>query len=263
MNHRYLRLLTYEFKHILRDQMTVVMLVYPVMILLFGSYVLPLIIEQFASNDAGAYAASLVVVVILGSIAPFIAGAMLGFLLLDHRDEHTLDALRVTPMSLKGYLGFKVTYTYLLAALSGVLVLFGITLLAGDRYTIMGQNVLDGFTFLNVLMYALVAGLFAPIFGLLISALGKNKIEGFAYMKTLGIFALLPALITLEALQDGRQYLLGVIPSFWPLRGLMMDAGLMQGSADLPFILYLLIGLVYSLALLYGMGRLFFKKIEQ
>lgn len=263
MSARYLRLLRYEFKNIVRDHMTMVMLVYPLLILVIGSYVLPALLDQFGEGDAGQYIASLVVVLVLGSLAPFIGGAMLGFLMLDHRDENTLDSLRVTPMSLKGYLGFKMTYSYLLSVLAGVVVLYGLKVLSGDRYTVMGMNVLDGFTFMNVFFYALVAGFFAPIFGLLLSSLGKNKIEGFAYMKTLGIFAILPALVAWEAMQDGRQYLLGIIPTFWPLKGLMVDANLLVNDANLPFSVYLIIGFIYSLVLLVVFTRLFYQKIQQ
>ncbi len=263
MTTRYLRLLRYEFKNIVRDQMTMVMLVYPLLILMIGSYVLPELLSRFGEGDAGQYVASLVVILILGSLAPFIGGAMFGFLMLDHRDENTLDSLRVTPMSLKGYLGFKATYTYLLAVLASFVVLYGVRVLSGDRYTVMGMNVLSGFTFVNVFLYALVAGFLAPIFGLLLASLGKNKIEGFAYMKTLGILAILPALVAWEAMQDARQYLLGFMPTFWPLKGLMVDANLLQNDANLPFGLYLLIGLMYSLLLGFFLTRLFYKKIQQ
>ncbi len=263
MSHRYLRLLKYEFKHITRDHMTIVFLVYPLLILLLGSYVLPLILEEFGGGQPGQYVASLVVILILGSLAPFIGGAMFGFLMLDHQDENTLDSLRVTPMSLKGYLGFKAIYTYLLAVLSGVVVLYGVKVLSGDGYTVMGMNVLDGFTFTNVFLYAVVAGLLAPIFGFLLASLGKNKIEGFAYMKTLGIFAILPAMLAWEVMQDARQYFLGFMPTFWPLKALMMDAGLLENDANLPFALYLIIGLLYGLGLLFFLSRLFYKKVQQ
>lgn len=260
---RYFRLLKFEFRHIVRDSMTQIMLVYPIMIMLVGAYLLPFILNEFGDADAGQYTASVVIVLVLGSLAPFIGGAMFGFLLLDHRDENTLISIQVTPTSLSGYLGFKATYIYLLSVLSSVIVLTGVKGLSGDGYTVMGLNVWDGFTFLSILGYALVAAWLAPIFGLLLASLGKNKIEGFAYMKTLGVFALLPVLVVLEPLQDARQYLLGIMPSFWPLKGLMVDAGLLANRANLSFGVYLLIGLLWSLAVFVFFLRLFYHKVQE
>jgi fluoroquinolone transport system permease protein len=243
--------------------MTQIMLVYPVMIMLVGAYLLPFILNEFGDADAGQYLASVVIVLVLGSLAPFIGGAMFGFLLLDHRDENTLISLRVTPTSLGGYLGFKATYIYLLSVASSLMVLSGVKWLSGDGYTVMGRNVWDGFSFLGILGYAVVAAWLAPIFGLLLASLGKNKIEGFAYMKSLGIFALLPVLVVLEPLQDARQYLLGIMPSFWPLKGLMVDAGLLENSANLSYALYLFIGLVWSVLLCALFIKLFYQKVQE
>jgi fluoroquinolone transport system permease protein len=41
--------------------------------------------------------------------APGIVGMVIGFLLLDERDERTLSALRVTPLSMSRYLAYRIT----------------------------------------------------------------------------------------------------------------------------------------------------------
>ncbi len=48
-------------------------------------------------------------------IAPAITGMVIGFLLLDHRDEGTLAALGVTPLTFNGYLVYRLTVPRLVA----------------------------------------------------------------------------------------------------------------------------------------------------
>jgi fluoroquinolone transport system permease protein len=44
-------------------------------------------------------------------------GAIIGFLVLDQRDDHTITALQVTPLTLSGYLGYRVAVPTLLGVL--------------------------------------------------------------------------------------------------------------------------------------------------
>ena len=41
-------------------------------------------------------------------ITPALIGAVVGFLLLDHRDDRTLTALQVTPLTVEGYLAYRI-----------------------------------------------------------------------------------------------------------------------------------------------------------
>jgi fluoroquinolone transport system permease protein len=45
---------------------------------------------------------------------PMIYGALIGFLVLDQRDDNTITALQVTPLTLVGYLGYRVALPTLL-----------------------------------------------------------------------------------------------------------------------------------------------------
>jgi len=259
---KYVEMLRYEFKNILRDKMTATLLVYPLLIILLGSYILPLILEEFGEGGSGQYTASIVIVIVFGSLAPFVTGGLLAFSLLDHKDENTLITIRVTPLSLKGYLTFKATYAYILAVNASFWTIFGTKYLSGDRYTVMGVNVFEGFTFSNIILYALVAGLFAPVFGLIVSGIAKNKIEGFAYLKSTGIFAMLPALVVLNTMQGAKQYFLGIFPTFWPIKGLLMDANLLTHDANLTFTLYLIIGVLYMIGLILLAYKAFERKVQ-
>jgi fluoroquinolone transport system permease protein len=238
----WIRLLRFEIKNIFRDQMTSLMAIYPIIIVILGAYILPLILNQFGEPSSGMYIATFVIVIILASMAPMLGGAMLGFLLLDHKDENTLISLRVTPISIQAYLMFKSAYTYLLSFGSSFIVIFGVKTLSGDRYDILGQNIFDSLATHHIFIYALVAGLFGPLFGLALGTVSKNKIEGFAYMKSLGVMAMVPALLLIETMQDFKQYVLGIIPIFWPVKGLFELSGLLGNSANLPGVIYMILG---------------------
>ncbi len=259
---KYLKLLLYEFKNILRDKMSLIMLLYPLLMIGIGAYVIPNLIDTYGGDHGtGQETAVLVIIIIFSSIAPFVTAAMLGFNLLDHKDENTLDTIRVTPLSLKGYVFFKTVYAYLLSVNASFFTLFGVKHLSGDGYTIHGQNLWDRFTAGSIFIYAAIAALFTPVFALFLARIAKNKIEGFAYMKLAGMFMILPAILVLDVMQDARQYLMGVIPVFWPVKGLMVDAGFLTHNHNLPYIVYMIVGVVYALFLIFITYRGFEKSL--
>ncbi len=246
---KYIRMLIYEFKNIVRDKMTLIMLLYPLLMIALGSYVIPVLIDNYGTTSAGQEMASLVIIIVFANVAPFATAAMLGFSLLDHKDENTLDTIRVTPLSLKGYVTFKTIYAYVIAVNASFWAIQGVRLLSGDGYTYNGINLWSFFSLSDILFFALVAGLFTPVFAMLLAAMSKNKIEGFAYMKTTGMLTLIPAIIVLDAMQDFKQYFIGIIPTFWPTKGLLVGADLLDHAHNLNFWGYMIIGLAYSLAL--------------
>ncbi len=259
---KYGEMFLYEMKNIVRDSMTMILIVYPLIIVIIGAYILPLVLEQFGDGGPTTSVASLVIMLVFASLAPFITGALLGFNILDHRDENTLNTIRVTPLSLKGYMRFKSVYAYGLSVMASFLTVYGVKVLSGDRYAVNGFNVFDQLDVGMVAIYALVAGLFAPLFGIFLGAVGKNKIEGFAYMKSFGIFAVMPGLLGLSAFQDWKQYLLGVIPTFWPVKGLMVHASLLNNTSDLPVWGYHSIGVVLMVTLTIISYRYFEAKVQ-
>lgn len=265
---RALKLFRYELKNIIRDSMTIVMLVYPIMLIIVGSFLLPLLLDRFGGETQGTMVAGIVMIILFASIAPFVSAALLGFLLLDNKDENTLDTIRVTPMSLSGYVRFKTVYAYILGVNAAFWVIMGTKWLSGDGYTfsvpgIGTVDLFENFTIPWVLVYALVAGLFTPVFALIMASLANNKIEGFAYMKFSGIIILIPALVVIETMQDAKQYLLGIVPLFWPVKGLMTAAELLEHEHNLPPILYLIIGAVFMIGLTALAYRHFVNTLEK
>jgi len=201
----------------------------------------------------------LVVILAFGS---FFLAAMATFLLLDHKDEHTLSTIAVTPVGASGYLKFKLAYIYLMSVVGTIVILIGTKLIAGDKYTILGKSIFDNISIFHIVSFAMVNELLTPALGLAQAAFAKNKVEGFAYIKGTGILALAPALMILEAFQGGLQYVLGIFPNFWAIKGMLLKLMPFENSADLSYPVYLLIGGVYNIILLIAAYRFFLKKAQ-
>lgn len=255
-------MLKYEFKNIVRDKMTLLLLVYPLLIIMVGAYLIPALLDNYATGGGSQTTGITIIIIVFASIAPFITAAMLGFNLLDHRDENTLNTIRVTPLSLRGYIVFKGIYGYLLSVFASFFSLFGVKHLSGDGYMLGGMNLWDSFAWTDMLLFALVASLFTPLFALALGALAKNKIEGFAYMKSSGLFIMAPVLSVLASMQDYKQYLLGVVPIFWPVKGLLVSADLLNHDANLSVGAYYLVGIIYMSVLTLVLYKWFEKRTQ-
>ena len=187
---KYARLLRFELKGMTRDPITLLLLAFPALLLALSCYALPLVLRTLPPMEAlTAQGVTLLMIMMVASFGSIMAGAMATFLLLDHKDEHTLHTIAATPLGLPGYLLFKMTYVYLSAAVSVFLVLFGTKVLASDAYTLMGIRLLDRLSMTDILAFSLVSALTAPQLALLLGALSKNKVEGFAWIKGSGMLA--------------------------------------------------------------------------
>jgi hypothetical protein len=156
--------------------------------------------------------------------APGIVGMVTGFLLLDERDARTLAALRVTPLSMRRYLAYRVT----------------LPLLFGTASTLVGYPLI-GITPLpltSLLAIATVAGLSAPLLALALATAAPNKVAGFAMVKVLNGVNLLP--VAAFFLPLPLQYVAGVLPPYWPMRAFW------SAAAGEDYAAYLSLGFVVS-----------------
>ena len=139
---------------------------------------------------------------LLGFVAltmPAMVGAIIGFLLLDQRDDGTLSALQVTPLTLRGYLVYRVG-----APMLASVMLTGAALpLTGLMTAGWGTVILDAF----------IAAPLASILALFTASVAANKVQGFAVMKGSGVLAW-PALFA-WFVDMPWQMALGVVPHYW------------------------------------------------
>jgi fluoroquinolone transport system permease protein len=166
-------------------------------------------------------------------------GAMCGFLLLEDKDQHTLAALRVTPVP-------PVTYPLYRAGITVVLTVTSI------EATLALSPIFPARLLVAAIPVAAVAGLVAVLIGLLMAAVANNKVEGLAIIRAIGILVFVIPLIPFVLDLDPRAELLfGVLPSYWPAKALWQ---VMDGGTAWP---YLLAGAVYSVALALPLLRRF------
>lgn len=169
-------------------------------------------------------------------LVPYFWGVVVGFLLLDQRDDGTLTALQVTPLSLNGYLLYRLATPMLLSA---------VTTLAAFPLTGLTQ-----IAFLPLALLALSAAPLAPLFALALAALAQNKVQGLALMKASGV-VLLPPLASFF-LPSAWHWPLAVFPTYWPAR-LFWSLADGEPAATLFFVL----GLLYQALLLALLARRF------
>jgi len=171
--------------------------------------------------------------------APGIVGMVIGFLFLDERDARTLTALRVTPLSMRRYLAYRVA----------------LPLLVGTGSTLVGYP-LTGITplrFTALLAIALVAGLSAPSLALVLAAAAPNKVAGFAVVKVLNLVNLLPVAAFFVPLP--LQLMAGVLPAYWPMRALW------SAAAGEPYVVYLMVGAIVGIVALVLAASIFERRL--
>ncbi len=264
---KYVGLLKYELKTILKNSMSVFMLVYPLLMLFICGFLIPGILDKTADAQSnGSTVTLLIAFVLILTIGGFVLGAMLGFALIENKDENTLQNIAVTPITVSGYATFKIIYTYVISVIANFVMIGGLKLLASDSYVVVYNNVtiglLDNITYIQILILSVVTSLFVPTIALVIAAIAKNKIEGFAFMKSSGIIIMIPMLALLNIFKDGKQYILGLAPNFWPTKALLNQALNSNEPSDISFALYLIIGAVYMLILAFISLKAFLKKAQ-
>lgn len=170
-------------------------------------------------------------------------GTVIGFLLLDQRDDQTMTALLVTPVSLADYLRYRMS-TLIVAciALSCVTML-----LAGLTET----------TALQLIVTSIVAAPLAPIYALFLGSMAGNKVQGFALIKVLGI-VVVPCIVA-YFVTGPWQSAFGIIPHYWSLKVYwLFDMGAI-GRA----LAYSLFGLVWQAVLLALLARRFAQVVRR
>ncbi len=127
-----------------------------------------------------------------------LAGTIVGFMLLDEKEDNTIKAMLVTPVSLDQYVLYRVSGPVVLA----FIIIMGLVLFINQALVPLWQLVL----------IAAGASLVAPIAALFFATFAENKVQGFAVSKFIGIAGWV---IILGWFVDGPfQWLFGLFPPF-------------------------------------------------
>ena len=215
-----------DVKSIMRDSMLRWLIAMPVVLALLCRWGVPvlrgLLAERYAFDLATYYPLLTSFLVLM---VPTLMGSVVGFLLLDQRDDRTLTALQVTPLTIEGYLLYRIAVPM---AVSVGLMMAMIAIM--DLVT-MGA--------VPALIASVQAAPLAPLYGLFISAFAANKVQGFALLKAAGVLAWPPILAYFVS--SHWQDVFGIDPLYWPAKVFWM-----LESGETGVWLYFLIGLSYQ-----------------
>jgi fluoroquinolone transport system permease protein len=168
-------------------------------------------------------------------LAPAMVGMVAGFLLLDERDDRTLLAMMVTPVSPVSFLAYRVS----------------LPMVVGTFVTVPGFF-LAGLTpvpLSSVLAVAVLASFSGPVTALFLAAFAENKVTGFALVKVMNVVNLAP--VAAYFLPERWQPLAGVVPSFWAMKATW------QVVADQPPTMWLAGGVIVNAVAVWLLARRF------
>ena len=229
-----------DFRNVQRDQLlgwlAIIPLVYAIMIRL----IVPAIESNLGFDISPWYPVLNGFFAVL--VAPVFFGLIIGFLLLDERDDGTMLAMQVSPVPLLTYLAAKILMPTLLSLVLAVAV-----------YAVAGLAPLD----IGILIPAvLVAALEIPVWALALAAFANNKVEGFALMKGgAGLFMIVP--IGAYFVDFPWQVLFGILPAYWPMK---MYWEALQGNPIWPYVIG---GIVIHVIAIVILLRVFKRKLAR
>ena len=169
-----------------------------------------------------------------------IAGGLAAFLVLDEVDAGTLTALRVTPLRLSTYFGYRAS-----------------TVIAVTTVYVVGTLSFSGILARGVtaalIPIGLLAGLSAVVTLLIILAMAGNKIQGLAAVRGIGMLvAGLPCLPWF--IDSGWNLAFGVLPPYWAAKAFWVAS---DHGTWWP---YLVAGAGYNIAVAWPLFRRFMAK---
>lgn len=218
-----------DLKLIFRDKMLSIFLFAPILLILFVRLLVPYVTAVYpVVQEYHSYLmmfASMQTAIIFGFIT--------SFMILDEKDEHVLEVIRVLPVSTTFFIVYRMLFGTLFSALGAFLMIsFG-----GIAYPGL----------FNSFLLSLQYGLVAPFITLIVGTFAQNKIEGMAWFKGINLLLIIPVLAFF--LTGPFKYLFALIPVFWTY--LLYETALLNEQVGLVFAAGIVVYLVV-LVLLFG-----------
>lgn len=233
-----------DIRSIRRDSLVSWMIYIPIFLALLLRWGVPplttRLMEQY-NFDLTEYYPLLLAYFFIG-MCPMIFGALIGFILLDEKDDHTLTALQVTPLSLNSYILYRVTVPILLTI--------------GLMFVLFPLANLTPFDLRVILLSAIAAAPMAPMLALLFGSVAQNKVQGFALMKLTGFIFIAPVVAYFAP--AGWELAFGIVPTYWPMKVYWL---LYEGATNVW--LYVIVAVVYQSLVTAFFARRFYKVLHQ
>lgn len=232
-------------KLIFRDNFLILMTLMSIAIAIIARYLLPwadatLLAKGFMPSDSISLAFHDVYPMLVPFTALYnggiISGMVAGFLLLDEKDEGTLQALIITPVPLHHY----TIYRFGLAAIFSAVIMFIMLL-------IIGLTLLPAW---QLVLFCISSSLVSTIVALFLVLTAQNKVQGFA----MGKFTSIAGFIIMGGwfLPENWQWLLGIFPPF-----LVHKAYWLALDGNNLWVVTLLIGTIAQIVAIYFMAKKF------
>lgn len=220
-----------DLKVIGRDSLLVMLMGYGFVIAVVIRFAVPAITESLMNTmefDLTPYYPLLLSGMILHQAAALLGGTVMGFVLLDERDNGTLNAMMVTPIPVRDY----VLYRVIVPMLMGFFLGFAGLIIVAE---------LSQLTVWQMLIIAAVNSLLASLISLLLATFSANKVEGFATIKIIGSLSLI--VMGAWFVPEPWQFLAGIYPAYWTMKSMWMaEAGSSLWGLYLPLALLTQIG---------------------
>jgi len=169
-------------------------------------------------------------------IVPATVGLIVGFLILDERDDRSLLTWMVSPAPITSYVLYRLTMPILLGMVVTTL-----------SYPIAGLVPLNMPAFLSIVLLGVLS---APMMALVLATFAANKVAGFAVAKAMNGVMILPLLAYF--IPEPWQYMAGIVPTYWPAKAFW------QAAEGEPIALTLAIGFLVSGVILWLLVRRFY-----
>ena len=220
-----------EWRSIHRDSLLRWMLVPLFGLTFLTRWALPWASVRFNVDIAPHYPLVMSVFVVL--FVPIFVGFIVGMLLLDERDEGTLQAMSVTPLPTWQYLGWKLLWPVVLA-----------TIVSSLTFPIIGVMALE-WKYVTALF---VAAMWTPMLALIMSCFARNKVQGLVLMRISSVVLLIPMFAWFF---PNWEPFLTCFPAYWPMKSLWLAA---EGKSSL---ICFMVGTVFHLGLILLLYRRF------
>lgn len=229
-----------EIHNIFRDKMYIFFFLFPIIMGGIGYFLIPYLEDNVAPGNPSPQIVAMILILMTG----YIFGAVTGFTLLDDKDDNVLMSLKITPVSVKVYVIFKLFISYIFGFIATLLI-------------IVSTNFLPNTSFWGILLIAAVGAMQAPGLALIVNSFAKNKVEGFVIMKMSGLILIMPVLTFF--IFNWQEVFLIFAPGFWPGRMIQMEL-LPTVDTNFTFIVYFILGVIYNLLFLTLLMKLYSKK---
>ncbi|MCF6302164.1 MAG: hypothetical protein L3J13_03005 [Devosiaceae bacterium] len=169
----------------------------------------------------------------------YLIGWVIGFLILEEKDEGSLLALSVTPVGKIGIITYRAALVFIVILLIGLVTA---PIFFPDKGPVT-RGVFSLFISLQAVMVTFI-----------LPALAKNKVQGLALTKAINIFTITPLLAIIAS---PFRYLAGIFPGFWIGEYLYLSP-----TPYLSSPLILLFGFSVHLLIIFAFYRLLLSRTE-